>query len=241
MNLDQFTNRKQKKTIWIFLLLLLIGTGLLYYRTEISSYLLLRHCIVWSENVKIEYQDFNDEPNKDSEMDMYFWHGIALKSSSFSKAKAIAIFDKNKYCDFIVLLYLDSPNSGHWVGLSRYGNIDDPQNCFIEFFDSYGGSPERVYNYTSKETKKNLGINEDKVTKLLNKCPYNVIYNPVKYQKPSNKVNGNVNTCGRHLLFRNHNLIQKGRTLTEYYDYMNMLKKKENMSYDEIVSKYVDI
>jgi hypothetical protein len=80
----------------MFLLLLSIATGLFYCRTEISSYLLLRHCIVWSENVKIEYQDFNEEPNKDSEMDMYFWHGITLKSSSFSKAKAIAIFDKNK-------------------------------------------------------------------------------------------------------------------------------------------------
>jgi hypothetical protein len=147
------------------------------------------------------------------------------------------LFDKNKYCDFIVLLYLDSPSSGHWVGLSRYGNIDEPKKCFIEFFDSYGGSPQKVYNYTNKEIKKRLDINEDKVTNLLNKCPYNVIYNPVKYQKIGN----GINTCGRHLLFRNHNLIQKGRTLNEYYDYMNMLKNKENMSYDEIVSKYVDI
>lgn len=147
------------------------------------------------------------------------------------------LFDKSKFCDFIILLFLDGPNKGHWVSLSRYGPIENPIECFVEFFDSYGGNVKKVYSYCPMEIRKQLGTEKDKLNDLLKKCDYNVIYNPIKYQLPKK----DVNTCGRHCAYRIKQLVENGRDLPEYYDLMNYLKKKENMDYDEIVAKNIDV
>lgn len=147
------------------------------------------------------------------------------------------VFDNSKFADFIILLYLDGKDKGHWTALTRYGDIQKPQETYIEFFDSYGGSMKKVHSYCPLAMRKELGTEKDKLTELLNKCPYNVIYNPIEYQKVKN----GVNTCGRHCAYRIRNLIEKGRTLSEYYDYMKYLKAKEGLSYDEIVAKNVDV
>jgi hypothetical protein len=53
----------------------------------------------------------------------------------------------------------------------------------------------------------------------MNKCKYKVVYNPIKYQEDEE----DINTCGRHCVFRILNLMAKGRNL-----------------YDEIVAEYID-
>jgi hypothetical protein len=45
-----------------------------------------------------------------------------------------------------------------------------------------------------------------------------------------------INTCGRHLLMRN---LLKSYNDDEYFKIMNELRKKYNLSYDEVVAKFV--
>lgn len=72
--------------------------GLIYweYRVDITNYFFLKHAIVWSKNVKIKYADFQEEPDLESEFDIYFYHGFFLKSSPIEEAYVKAFFDKSK-------------------------------------------------------------------------------------------------------------------------------------------------
>ena len=143
------------------------------------------------------------------------------------------LFDKKNFIDYVILLYLDEENSGHWVALLKY---DD----YIEFFDSYGGSPEQVYNYCPKQKRQRLGTDNNRLCQLLNKCPYKVVYNGVKFQE-NNKSDYDVNTCGRHCCFRVINLLGKGYILPQYIEYMNYAKNYYKEPYDIIVSKLINM
>ena len=44
--------------------------------------------------------------------------------------------------DYIIILYEDSPNAGHWTALLKYNNI-------FEFFDPYGLIPDKELAWVS--------------------------------------------------------------------------------------------
>jgi len=137
-----------------------------------------------------------------------------------------------KPIDYCIILFQDSENTGHWVCLLKYHNI-------IEFFDSYGQSPDEVYNYTPKNIRQSLGIENNHLTNLLKKSKFDIIYNTEKYQH-DNKNYMDINTCGRHCIYRILNLIGKGKTAPEYFKFMKQMKNKFKIPYDIIVSNLID-
>lgn len=185
-------------------------------------------------NTKEEIIEKIEEPMGDDEIKKYLPDVRIMTNKDLNKYNDIDdIFDKKKFVDMIVLLFLDSPNTGHWVLLSKYGN-------FIEFFDSYGNSPDVVFNFVPKEIRKQIGTEKNKLGELLKKSKYNIIYNPVKYQAENNE-KFDVNTCGRHICNRAIHLKGKGYILPEYYEMMKHAKDHFKEPYDIIVSKLINM
>lgn len=128
---------------------------------------------------------------------------------------------------YFILLYLDTPNSGHWTTLKRFNND-------IEYFCSYGTYPDKQMNWYGKELREKLGETELYLTKLLNKTKLNVNYNDIDYQ---NKDNLDIVTCGRHCI----NFIKSKKDLKQYFKMMSKLKKDSGKDYDELVSEKIDV
>lgn len=147
--------------------------------------------------------------------------------------------------DWVYILYLDSPNTGHWVGLIRdYDNI--------YYLDSYGGKVDEPLSWIDCNTRNKLGVNIPLLTRLFNNNKdFNLYYNPIKYQKE----NDDVNSCGRYitlfiLQLKRHIRIPEGSyiskrnystyNLEDFYRYMEKIKNKYKIDYDEIVSTLID-
>lgn len=175
-----------------------------------------------------------EKPMSDDDIKKYLPDAKILTTQDLNKYNNIEeIFKKNKYVDYVIILFQNEKNSGHWCALMKYGN-------YYEFFDSYGNSPEKVYKFTSPSMRKSLNINNNKLCSLFDKTKKKVLYNAIKYQKNGNNQQ-EINTCGRHCCYRILSLLGKGYTLPEYND--NMIKSKKQFkdkSYDEIVSYLIN-
>ena len=55
--------------------------------------------------------------------------------------------------DYVVLLYEDRPNRGHWCCVSKYDQI-------IELFDPHGGYPDSELLWAPMKTRRRLKENE---------------------------------------------------------------------------------
>lgn len=175
-----------------------------------------------------------EKPMGDDDIKKYLPSTKIITNKELNKYNDIdELFDNKKYCDSIIMLYLDSPNAGHWVALSKYGDT-------IEFFDSYGNPPNKVYDFVPSNVRNVLGTGKDKMAELLKKTKKKVIYNPVKYQE-DNKDFIDINTCGRHCCFRILKLKNNGMTLPEYYDLMKEAKNQLKLPYDAIVSELINM
>jgi hypothetical protein len=169
-----------------------------------------------------------EDPLGDNDIRHYLPNAKIMKYSELRHYPTIDDLLPNDI-DYVVLLYEDSPNKGHWVCVCKY-------RPYIEFFDSYGGSPDSQLGWVPCPIRKQLNQSKPYLTDLFNKCKNPVIYNPIKYQDDED----DVNTCGRHCVFRIKNLIDKRKTLGEYYLLMKELKDKTKMNYDEIVAEIID-
>lgn len=183
--------------------------------------------------------DTIEKPLDDSEIKKYLPDAKIVTNLDLNKISDVdELFNRSDYVDYVIILFLDAPNKGHWTALSRCGV---PGSGVIEFFDSYGNNPDRVYDFVKKSDRKRLGTSEKKLCHLLNRCKYDVIYNPVKYQE-DNKDDLNINTCGRHVCYRILNLIGKGMLLPEYYDFMEHAKEYyKGAPWDVVVSKLINL
>jgi hypothetical protein len=169
-----------------------------------------------------------EEPLGDDDIRHYLPNAKIMKYSQLSNYPTIDdLLPKN--IDFAILLYEDAPNKGHWVCVCKY-------KPYIEFFDSYGGSPDSQLSWVPSGVRKELDQCKTYLTDLMNKCKYKVVYNPIKYQDDED----DINTCGRHCVFRILNLMAKGRNLSDYYKLMQYIKGKTDLNYDEIVAEYID-
>ena len=130
--------------------------------------------------------------------------------------------------DFAFLLYEDSPNSGHWVCISR------PDNKTAEFFDSYGGSPDSQQKWTPLPTRKMLGEGKPYLSLLFDRCPLKVVYNSVKYQKDG----AGISDCGRHAVNRIGCMLD-GMNLKDYYKFMKKEKAESGLDFDGVVTSLV--
>lgn len=178
-----------------------------------------------------------ERPMDDSSIRKYLPSARIVTSKELNNYKSIDELLPNKdKTDYVIILFLDSPSSGHWCSLSRYGA---GKTKMIEYFNSYGGSPSETYDYVPLAIRNNLGCGPKHLCKLLNECNEYVLYNPIKYQSEGGE-DFDVNTCGRHTCFRLIELLGKGTILPAYYDLMKEQKKKTGLSYDAIVAKLIE-
>jgi hypothetical protein len=153
-----------------------------------------------------------------------------IKYSDLSKYNSLESLLPRKR-DYCFLLYLDAPNQGHWVGLIR----DDMK---IYYFCSYGSKVDEPLRWVDCATRIKLGVAVPFLTRLFNNAKgFEIYYNPIKYQDEKD----DVNSCGRYitlfiLQFKKH----LHYNLDDFYRYMNKIKKKYNINYDEIVGTLID-
>jgi len=91
------------------------------------------------------------------------------------------------------ILFVPQQNEqqGHWTCLIKRGRE-------IEFFDPYGEPPDTQKDTISDAQLEKMRMNEPLLHDLLVNNPYKIIYNKVQLQKLEN----DVNTCGRHVVSR---------------------------------------
>lgn len=112
-----------------------------------------------------------------------------------------------------VILILSKENYGHWVCITRSGNI-------LEFFDSYGYFVDDpiYFKNTSKYFRKVNGQDFPHLTSLflIAANEYVITYNELHFQKMS----PNISTCGRHVVCR---IKYKNLDLYKYYDFLKSI------------------
>lgn len=131
-----------------------------------------------------------------------------------------------KIGSYAIILYMDGPHSGHWVGLMK------PNDNEIEYFDSYGHHPDEPLQWVSDEKKHELGINAPYLSNLLKQSGKKIIWNKMKFQGSDS----DISTCGRHACFRIQMMKNRGMNLHRYQKMMEAAKKKTGKNYDELVS-----
>jgi len=133
--------------------------------------------------------------------------------------------------DYVIILFKqDNQGNNHWIGLLKYDNI-------IEHFCSYGSKPDEYYfDWTTQNDLDKAGEYQPYLTQLLNKCSNEIIYSSKDYQKDKN----NISTCGRHIVNRCMHLLNHNNNINNYYNYMNKIKRKSGLDYDEIVSAIIN-
>ena len=123
-----------------------------------------------------------------------------------------------KIGSYFILLYLDTPNSGHWTCLKR-------TKKGVEYFCSYGTPVDgQLREWYSDELREELDEDVPYLSNLLNKTKLDVFYNDIDYQSKKE----DIVTCGRHMI----NYIKSDKDLKSYFISM----KKGKGSYDEKVS-----
>jgi len=140
------------------------------------------------------------------------------------------ILPSNKsYC---IILYQNTPNSGHWTCLLRKNNI-------IEYFDSYGGKIDEPLKWISKEKNLNLGIDKPFLSDMLKNSKYIFNYNDFDFQSQKNH---EISTCGRWCILRLLLYKYSDIMIKDFQKIIQTIKKKlKKSSYDEIATRIIDI
>jgi hypothetical protein len=166
-------------------------------------------------------------PMSDADIREYLPSAPILKYSELAKYPTLGdLLPEVK--SFCILLYEDSPNKGHWVVVSR------PVEGVAEYFDSYGGAPDQPLSWTPKDRRIQLGEGRPLLTQLFDKCPEEVVYNKVKYQKDGS----DVNDCGRWCVLRTLKM-KAGLNLNQFYKYVIEEDKKYPGDKDAFVSHLI--
>ena len=170
-----------------------------------------------------------EEPMDDGDIRQYLPNAKIMRYSALAKLSDIEqLLPKDK--SYVVLLYENTPGSGHWVALMRYGRT-------IEFFCSYGSKIDAPLRWQNPKDNAMLGQSKPYLSLLLNKAKgkFRAIHNPVAYQSSKQ----GVATCGAWDVMRINQLINHNQDLHEFHDYMESVKKETGLTYDEIVVNYV--
>jgi hypothetical protein len=180
---------------------------------------------------KEEAQEIVKEPMDDGDIKAYLPNTRILKYSELKKYKSIEELLKPK--DAVIILYQDSPNTGHWVALMR-------NKKYIEYFDSYGDAVDSHHKYIPDDIRHQLGTYEKDLSRILDKAyydKYKIYYNGYKYQK----LREDVASCGAHVVLRILTFLRDNYKLKEYHKLLQDKRTiNNNLNYDEIVASLVN-
>ena len=177
------------------------------------------------KKLKEELHEQIIDPLDDKEIRDFLLDAKILTYNQLENVRKIEeLLPENK--SYFFLLYLDSPNSGHWSVLSRYKDT-------ICFFCSYGSKPDAPLLWLSYPTRVELKTDKPHITRLLNDATnhFKVVCNPIAYQSK----HGSVATCGRWGVYFIKCLLEKNLNLEKFYMHINRLKRT-GLTPDEIVS-----
>jgi hypothetical protein len=186
-------------------------------------------------NIPINIDEINERITSyitDNDIERFFGKEASkyiLLYSDLSRYKSInQLLPKKK--DFKIILIEEKQLQGHWIAILRYDQI-------IEVFNSYGTKPSSELNLLSKHQKEALNENVKWLNLLLNKAipKFKVIYNTKRFQK----VDPNVNTCGRFVLLRILMFLYFNQNLKSFIKFMNFLQLKLQLNGDQIVSSLI--
>jgi hypothetical protein len=176
---------------------------------------------------KEELKEIEETPMSNEDIRKYFPNIKIIAYNELKNYNSIEeILPHNK--SYAIILYLASPNCGHWTALMRYGNT-------IEFFCSLGSDIDEPLKWLSKEAHFNLGVYEPYLSRLLEKSKFKLIYSPFPYQKQKD----DINTCGRHCIFRIQKML-KGYSLDKYNQIMKKGKEMLKLDFDKLVSALIE-
>jgi hypothetical protein len=168
-----------------------------------------------------------ETPMSDADIKEYLPDARIIKYSELHKYPTLEALLPNVH-SFCILLYEDSPNTGHWTVVSR------PRAGFAEYFDSYGGYPDGPLQWTDKQTRVGLGEGEKMLSQLFKACPDQVVYNKIHYQKDG----AGINDCGRWCVWRTLKM-KSGMDLNQFHRYVMAEKNKMKLPFDAVVSKII--
>ena len=175
-------------------------------------------------------EEIIEEPMDDGDIRSYFPNAKIMRYSSLAKMSDIEqLLPRDKTYAF--LLYEDSPGSGHWVVVLRYGTT-------IEFFCSYGSKIDGPLKWYNPRDNAMLGQSKPYLSMLLKKADkkFKAIHNAVPFQSSKH----GVATCGAWDVMRVNQLVNHNQDLHEFQSYMEDVKKETGLTYDEIVANYVN-
>ena len=174
-------------------------------------------------------EEIIEEPMDDGDIRSYFPNAKIMRYSSLAKMSDIEqLLPKDK--SYAFLLYEDSPGSGHWVVVMRYGDT-------IEFFCSYGSAVDGPLRWYNPKDNAMLGQSKPYLSMLLKKADkkFRTVHNTVPFQSSKH----GVATCGAWDVMRVNQLVNHNQDLHEFQSYMEDVKKETGLTYDEIVANYV--
>lgn len=180
-----------------------------------------------------ELKEIIADPLDDKEIHHYLPDAKIIKYNELSKYQSINQLLPRE-TDYVIILYEDSHNQGHWVCLLRYAG---GKNGVIEFFDPYGNMFDKQLEWIPMEQRQTLGQGRKLLTPLLDCCTQKVVYNPIKYQKESSTIND----CGRHCVYRILCLLKKEMDLEEYFKHIKEVERQTGYDADGIVSSQINI
>ena len=177
--------------------------------------------------IKNDIDAVKEEPMSDIIISKYLKNPKIIEYREFKNYNNIdqLLPNNNDYC----IILFRSSDTAHWIAILK-------QNDIIEHFCSYGSKPDEYYKWNTQTENDSLGQNKEYLTQLLNDCKYEVIYNPIKYQKISN----DIASCGRFIVMRLLTLINHNWNLNNYYEYLKKKKKEYKLSYDDLISIVVN-
>ena len=174
-------------------------------------------------------EEIIEEPMDDGDIRQYLPNAKVMRYSGLSRLSDIEqLLPTDK--SYVILLYENTPGSGHWVALMRYGRT-------IEFFCSYGSKIDAPLRWQNPKDNAMLGQTAPFLSQLLNKAKgkFRAIHNPVAYQSSKQ----GVATCGAWDVMRINQMKNHNQDLHEFHDFMESVKKETGLTYDEIVVNYV--
>lgn len=174
-------------------------------------------------------EEIIEEPMDDGDIRQYLPNAKVIRYSGLSRISDIEqLLPTDK--SYVILLYENTPGSGHWVALMRYGNT-------IEFFCSYGSKIDAPLRWQNPKDNAMLGQTAPFLSQLLNKAKgkFRAIHNPVAYQSSKQ----GVATCGAWDVMRINQMKNHNQDLQEFHNFMESVKKETGLTYDEIVVNYV--
>ena len=179
------------------------------------------------------------KPMSDTDIHQTLPNQKIVEYNEFSKLNDITdLLSEN--VDSVIILYQREPREGHWCSLVR---IDDN----IYYFDPYGYAIDTPLNWVSHKVDESLGQGSKWLSKLLDKSNLNSFYNTFDYQghkdifnKEDNK-RYSIATCGRHSCSFVKYMMKYKTNLRKYKQYMEGLKRKTGLNFDDIVSQLIPL